>query len=105
MASIRGNSGGSGHMPADTLYRPFSLVRDVIDDKGVASTSVHLANKEARVTGQQWFLSSWGDGSFRLTNEFTGPTKHFDVFLDTKKVSLGAGDHSGQHWHLTRIFR
>lgn len=75
---------------------------DVINDAGVASTSVRLADK-GDFSGQFWTLTPWGDGSWRLTNDFTGPNKHLDVYSDTKEGFLGTDNHSGQHWHLTKI--
>ncbi|MCJ1349115.1 hypothetical protein MMC31_007351 [Peltigera leucophlebia] len=85
-----------------TLWLGPGKVLDVINDAGVASTSVHLADK-GYLSGQFWTLTPWGDGSWRLTNDFTGPSKHLDVYSDTKEVFLGTDNHSGQHWHLTKI--
>ena len=95
----------AGGYLVSTLFLGPDKCLDAINDNGVASTSVHLANKEAGVPGQRWFLSFWEDGSYRLTNKFTGPTKHLDVYINTKEIFLGTGDQSGQHWHLTEVWR
>lgn len=85
-----------------TLWLGQDKCLDVINDAGTASTSVHLADK-GDYSGQFWTLTPWGDGSWRLTNDFTGPDKHLDVYSDTEEGFLGTDNHSGQHWHLTRI--
>lgn len=78
----------------------FSL--DVVNDNGVNSRSLHMATT-GYYSGQLWTVTPWGDGSFQLTNDFTGPAKHLDVYSDTKEAMLDGDNHSGQHWRLTKI--
>lgn len=92
----------SGKYSLSSLWLGTDKPLDVINDAGVESTSVHLTDK-GNYSGQFWTLTPWGDGSWRLTNDFTGPTKHLDVYSDTKEAFLGTDNHSGQHWHLTKI--
>lgn len=54
-------------------------------------------------SGQYWTVTPWGDGSFQLTNDYTGSSIHLDVYADTKEAMLDGDDHSGQHWRLTKI--
>ena len=51
--------------------------------------------------GQIWTLTSWGDGTYRLTSKATGGGLHLDTYSDTKAPFMGDGDHSGQHWNIT----
>lgn len=78
----------------------FSL--DVVNDNGVNSRSLHMTTT-GHFSGQFWTVTPWGDGSFQLTNDFTGPSEHLDVYSDTKEAFLDGDNHSGQHWHLTKI--
>lgn len=91
-----------GKYDLSTLWLGEDKCLDVINDAGVDSTSVHLADK-GNYSGQFWTLTPWGDSSYRLTNDFTGLNMHLDVFSDTKVAFLDTDDHSGQHWHLTKI--
>ena len=85
-----------------TQYRGEGFSLDVINDAGVNSRSLHLA-QTGRYSGQSWTVTPWGDSSFRLTNDFTGPEQHLDTYSDTHEPFLDGGDHSGQHWHLEKI--
>lgn len=51
--------------------------------------------------GQSWSLTPRSDGTYRLTNDFTGPGRFLDTTGDTHKPILAPGDASGQHWTLT----
>lgn len=57
---------------------------DMINDAGVASTSVYLANKKDYL-GQLCTILSRRNGSWRLINNFTGPDKHLNVYSNTKE--------------------
>lgn len=85
-----------------TLYLGDAFSLDVINDQGTDSRIVHLAATGA-YTGQYWTLTAWGDGSYRLSNDFTGLDKHLDVYNDTLQPMLDTGNHSGQHWRLSQI--
>jgi len=74
----------------------------VVNDNGVNSRSVHVTTTGV-YSGQYWTVTPWGDGSFQLTNDYTGSSIHLDVYADTKEAMLDGDDHSGQHWRLTKI--
>lgn len=59
---------------------------------------MHLA-ATGNYSGQFWTVTLWEDGSgtFRLTNDFTGPIVHLDTYADTHEPFLDTDDHSGQH--------
>lgn len=85
-----------------TQYLGEGYSLDVINDAGVDSRSLHLA-PTGLYSGQFWTIKPWGDGSFKLTNDFTGPAQHLDTYSDTHEPFLGSDNHSGQHWYFTRI--
>jgi hypothetical protein len=53
--------------------------------------------------GQIWTISTWGDGTWYLTNQFTGSGLHLDTYSDTYVPFMGDGDHTGQHWNISEI--
>lgn len=75
---------------------------DVINDNGTNSLHVHLA-KTGRYSGQYWRLDDWGDGTYKLTNTFTGRDRHLDVYSDTLQPHLAPGNCTGQHWTLEAV--
>lgn len=75
---------------------------DVINDG--TNTTPWLA-ATGNYSGQLWTLAPWGDGTYKLTNDFTGPGKSLDTYSDTYQPFLDTGDHSGQHWTLTPLTR
>jgi M6 family metalloprotease-like protein len=78
----------------------FSL--DVRNDKGVDSTGLNISPTTG-ASGQYWTLSRWYDGTYRLSNDFTGTEKHLDVSADGTIPLLDTGDKTGQHWFITPI--
>jgi len=85
-----------------TLYLGDGYSLDVYNDNGTSSRIVYLA-ATGDYSGQYWTLNTWADGTYRLSNDFTGLTKHLDVYSDTLQPMLDTDDHSGQHWHLNKI--
>jgi hypothetical protein len=53
--------------------------------------------------GEIWTISTWGDGTWVLTNQFTGSGLHLDTYSNTDVPFMGNGDHSGQHWNISEI--
>ncbi|KAL6799502.1 carbohydrate-binding module family 13 protein [Trichoderma sp. SZMC 28013] len=75
---------------------------DVINDNGVNSVKLHFTNT-GEYSGQYWRFDEWGTNPaypYRLSNSFTGPGQHLDVYSDTYVAHLAGGDYSGQHWAL-----
>lgn len=75
---------------------------DVVNDNGTSSTGLHFA-ATGPYTGQFWRLDSWGDGTYRLSNNFTGEQMHLDTYSDTLQLFLASGDYTGQHWRFGRV--
>jgi hypothetical protein len=74
---------------------------DVLNDNGVNSITVQFATT-GYFTGQFWRFDRWDDGTYRLSNNFTGVDKHLDVYSNTLQPYLGTGDLSGQHWTFSK---
>ena len=55
--------------------------------------------------GQNWTLAPLADGTFRLTNDFAGPGRSLNTYAGTDDPVLDTGDHTGQHWTLTKLDR
>ena len=68
-----------------------------LDVYGNDKTTPHLAHA-GDYSGQIWTMTSWGDGTYMLTNEYSGSDLHLDVYRDTQRPFLGDGNHIGQHW-------
>ena len=73
---------------------------DVYNDAGTESTRVIFA-VIGDYSGQFWRFDSWGDGTYRLSNNFTGRGVTLDTYADTLQPFLDTGDHTGQHWTFT----
>lgn len=73
---------------------------DVIND--ARDDTPHLA-RTGDFSGQSWTLRPWGDGTYRLINDFTGSDKGLDTYSGSRDLFLGIGNTSGQHWRLTRV--
>ncbi|KAK1240501.1 hypothetical protein MKX07_004529 [Trichoderma sp. CBMAI-0711] len=75
---------------------------DVINDNGVQSINLELAST-GEYSGQYWRFDDWHTNAaypYRLSNNFTGPNAHLDVYSDTFAAHLAGGDYTGQHWAL-----
>ena len=75
---------------------------DVYNTNGVNSTMVYL-DATGDFSGQYWTITPWGDGTYGLTNAFTGVNESLDVFSDTLQPTLDPPDHAGQHWTFTSV--
>ena len=76
-----------------------SLCLDVFgDDKATP----HLA-APAGVSGQLWTIAGWGDGTWRLTNEYSGPDLRLDSKEGAGNGTLTRGERKGQHWNFTAL--
>ncbi|KAI0404706.1 hypothetical protein F4802DRAFT_217573 [Xylaria palmicola] len=75
---------------------------DVVNDNGVASVGVQMA-ATGNYSGQFWRFDQWPDhaaGTYRLSNNFTGPGKYLDVHDDTLHLHLSLTRSAGQRWTL-----
>ena len=88
-----------GKYALQTAYLGECFSLDVINDG--TNTTPCLATTGYR-TGQLWTLTPWADGTYRLTSDFTGPEVSLDTYGATHEPYLNTGDHTGQHWTLTR---
>ena len=57
------------------------------------------------VSGQEWTLLLWPDGTVRMSNDFSGRSMYFGVDIETKVAFLERANHAGQHWTLTPVER
>ncbi|KAI1124163.1 hypothetical protein F5Y10DRAFT_36979 [Nemania abortiva] len=74
---------------------------DVLNDNGTSSVGLHMA-ATGDYSGQYWRFDPWATGGgYRLSNNFTGPAMHLDVYSDTLQAHLASDDHTGQHWTLS----
>jgi hypothetical protein len=86
----------------ESLGDDYSL--DVWNTRGTESRSIGLA-KNGHFSGQYWAITSWDDGTFGLTNDFTGVEIHLDVYPDATNplCILAPGNEPCQHWSFTKI--
>ena len=84
------------------LFTSFLGPNKRLDVYGNDATKPHLSDA-GNYSGQIWTISPWGDGTWRLWNQFSGSSLHLDVYSDTKVPFMGDGDHTGQHWTFTPI--
>jgi len=86
--------------PTFALFTEFLGANKRLDVYGNDATMPHLGDA-GDYTGQIWTISAWGDGTWMLTNQYSGSGLHLDVYSDTKVPFMGDGDHTGQHWIFT----
>ncbi|KAI1128485.1 hypothetical protein F5Y10DRAFT_240489 [Nemania abortiva] len=74
---------------------------DVVNENGTASVGLRMV-ATGDYSGQFWRFDPWSTGGgYRLSNMFTGPAMHLDVYSDdTLQAHLASGDLTGQHWTL-----
>ena len=84
------------------LFTMFLGINKRLDVYGNDATKPHLADA-GDYSGQIWTISPWGDGTWQLSNQYSGSGLHLDTYSDTKVPFMGDGDHSGQHWTFTFI--
>ncbi len=75
-------------------WKPEQL--EVVDIAGTKSLRFREASN---TTGQQWSLSHWADGTWKITNALAGSGLHLGIDPGTKEAGLTT-DQSYQHWIL-----
>ncbi|OCK87390.1 uncharacterized protein K441DRAFT_623029 [Cenococcum geophilum 1.58] len=92
----------TGRFRLHTMQKRDSTALDIFSYNGLNTIGLHFYNV-GDYTGQYWRLDDWGDGTIKLSNNFTGPDMLLDVANDTLKPTLAGGDSPGQHWTLSRF--
>jgi hypothetical protein len=91
---------GPGKYALRTSFLGDSRSLDVVNDG--TNTQLRMA-LTGNYSGQIWSFTPWGDGTFKLTNDFTGTKMSLDTAFEPPHVPrLSPGDHTGQHWTLTK---
>lgn len=85
-----------------TLTNGYETSLDVVSDNGIPSARVHFA-QSGDYTSQLWRLDEWGDGTFKLSNNFTGPDVHLDLDLDNGIPYLEPGVGTAKRWILADL--
>ena len=75
---------------------------DVNNTDGLNSINLYISGP-GTTPGQLWRIDTWGDGTFRLSNNFTGLDMHLDIYSDTHVPHLASGEYSGQHWLFNKV--
>ena len=76
-----------------------SLCLDVF---GNDKATPHLA-APGSVSGQLWTVAGWGDGSWKLTNTYSGPDLKLDSKGEGGNGTMTKGEALGQHWSFTPL--
>lgn len=92
----------TGRFRLHTMQKGDPNALDIFSYNGLNTIGLHFYNV-GDYTGQYWRLDDWGDGTIKLSNNFTGPDMLLDVANDTLKPTLAGGDSPGQHWTLSRF--
>ncbi|KAI9433416.1 carbohydrate-binding module family 13 protein [Russula earlei] len=89
---------GSSKFYLRTMYKGDEYSLDITND---ANKTPHLA-ATGNYSGQMWTLKSVDD-TFKLSNDFTGPSSFLDVYSDQMKPRMSSGDTSGMRWTFTLV--
>ncbi|HEX6899158.1 MAG TPA: hypothetical protein VF789_05570 [Thermoanaerobaculia bacterium] len=91
---------GGGQYALRTQYLgeglSLNVLRNASKDRPVLATTGDFP-------GQAWTLTLGAEGTYKLTNDLTGPDRFLDTTCDTDEPILTSGDHDGQIWTLTQI--
>jgi len=90
----------AGSTSTYALYTRFLGEGKRLDVYGNDKTTPHLA-PAGSYTGQIWTMTSWGDGTYMLTNSYSGSGLHLDVSRGAQQPFLEGGNRFGQHWVIT----
>lgn len=72
---------------------------DVLNYYGHDSIDLQFQSNGEK-TGQYWAFAKCEDGSFKISNNYTGPYMYLEV-LEDLQATLAGGDNAGQHWTLS----
>lgn len=70
---------------------------DVLNDNGFSSKEVRFYTT-GDYSGQLWKRDPWGDGTYKLSNNFTGPNVHLDMLTNSYHPYLESGKGSAPRW-------
>lgn len=82
-----------------TLQKGNESALDVDNYYGENSIDLHFYYVQER-SGQYWRVAEQGDGSVKISNNFTGPDIFLDVDAPSLKPTLRAGDGDGTRWTM-----
>ena len=71
-----------------------------LDVYGNDKTKPHLGIS-GNYSGQKWTMAKWEDGTYKLSNDYSGEDLHLDG--DPSTMSVTSGGSPTQHWQLTTI--
>ena len=91
---------GEYNLCTDAFERPLHL--DILNQDHGAVRTVPNLTTPGHYSGQYWTLTPWGDGTWRMRNEFSGPDLHLGVYDYSKEAIMRDGDDAGAHWVMTR---
>jgi hypothetical protein len=110
MASISDDAGqywrcihlGNNDYNLRTRFLKDQYSLDIVNDG--TNTKPHMA-KSGGYTGQRWHFTRQDDGTFKLSNDFTGNSKFLDVYSNIQfgQMSNSNVDYTGQHWTFKKI--
>ncbi|KAI9792902.1 MAG: hypothetical protein M1835_007581 [Candelina submexicana] len=80
-------------------FRPPNQEPSQLEVIEVSGTKSLRFQRASNTTGQQWTLSHWGDGTWKITNALAGSQFHLGFDNNTSKAALTT-DESWQHWIL-----
>lgn len=75
---------------------------DIFDDNGTESRASWFS-PTGYYTGQFWRLEPSVNGTYRLSNNFTGPDKYLDGFSEALLPQLSRSDSPSQYWTFTDV--
>lgn len=82
-----------------TQFRGDSMCLDTADN--TATSSFAALHSCSNVTGESWRITSWGDGTWKLTTEFLGANKCLDGGDFAQVVNCNGA--TGQHWIIKPV--
>ncbi|KAM0746022.1 hypothetical protein T439DRAFT_330214 [Meredithblackwellia eburnea MCA 4105] len=86
-----------------TLYASKDYSLDILNDNGTSSVNARLYNT-GTYSGQYWTISSWGDGTYGLYNDFQGPNVFLALSEGSSIPQMFPSSHTfGRRWSFTPI--
>lgn len=90
------------HYRLHTAQKGEQYALDVDNYNGKNAIDMHFYAVQDR-TGQYWSFNKQGDGTFKISNNYTGSSIFLDLDEDTLKPTLRAGDGEGTKWTMSAL--